>query len=237
MLFLCWNLTTYRGQIMKKILVEGHFNACINSDNCSCETNRYTIIFGIAVVIVIVEIIGGVISNSLALLADAGHVFVDAIASLVSITVANQVKKGGNDAQTRKVGGYINALLLGAVSIWVGFEAIERFESPREITSWIMISIAVIGTIGNYVQHRVVESANETHVTQKLMSRHVWSDLLQSIGVVIAGFIIWMSGWNIIDPLISMAIALIMAWWTYETFRDLYTGKYDGSGHCGHHHH
>jgi len=220
--------------------MSGHFESCTTPQSCWCEIKRYGIIFGIAAMILIAEVVGGIISHSLALLADAGHVFTDTGATFVAIIVAYRVKRGDNEAQTRKVGGYINALLLGVVAVWVGLEAIERFQSPREVVSWVMISIAVLGTIGNYVQHRIMESADEEHVTHESMRLHILSDLLQSVGVVLGGILIWMTGWVLIDPAISMIIAFMMAWWAWKLLGKLWSGKYDdNNGHChhGHHHH
>lgn len=221
-------------------MAKSHFKSCITPTNCWCEVKRYGILFGIAVMILIAEVVGGIVSQSLALLADAGHVFTDTGAILVAIVVGYRVKCGANEAQTRKVGGYINALLLGGVAVWVLIEAIERFQEPREVVSWVMISIAVVGAIGNYVQHRIMESADENHVTHESMSLHIRSDLIQSIGVVFGGALIWMTGWVLIDPIISIVIALLMMRWTWELLRKLWSGKYDGNGgHCchGHHHH
>lgn len=216
----------------------GHFGGCDTPTDCWCEVKRYGVIFGIAAMILIAEVVGGIISQSLALLADAGHVFTDTAATLVAIVVAYRVKRGANEAQTRKVGGYVNALLLGGVAVWVALEAWERFFQPREVVSWVMVSIAVLGTIGNYVQHRIMESVDEKHVTHESMHLHILSDLLQSVGVVLGGILIWMTGWVLIDPIISMAIALMMALWTWKLLGKLWSGKYDNNdGHCCHDHH
>ncbi|MBI5798859.1 MAG: cation transporter [Candidatus Yonathbacteria bacterium] len=223
-------------------MTNGHFKGCATPTDCWCEVKRYGILFGIAGMILIAEVVGGIVSQSLALLADAGHVLTDTGAILVAIIVSYRVKCGANEVQARKLGGYINALLLGGVAVWVFVEAIERFQEPREVVSWVMISIAVVGTIGNYVQHRMMESANEDHVTHESMHLHILSDLLQSIGVVLGGSLIWVTGWVLIDPIISIVIALLMAWWTWKLLKKLRSGEYDGNGgHCchghGHDHH
>lgn len=221
-------------------MTNGHFKSCATPHDCWCEIRRYGILFGIAGMIFIAEVVGGIISQSLALLADAGHVLTDTGAILVAIIVGYRVKCGANETRTRKVGGYINALLLGGVAVWVLIEAIERFQEPREVVSWVMISIAVLGTIGNYVQHRMIESADEDHVTHESMRLHILSDLIQSFGVVFGGILIWMTDWVLVDPIISILIALMMARWTWKLFSQLWSGKYDNEHeHCchGHHHH
>ena len=208
-------------------MTSGHFDSCDTPQDCWCEVKRYGIVFCIAAMILIAEVVGGIISQSLALLADAGHVFTDTCATLVAIIVGYRVKCGANEAQTRKVGGYINALLLGGITVWIALEAWERFQNPREVVSLVMIPIAVLGTIGNYVQHLVIESTGENHVTHESMRLHILSDLLQSFGVVLGGVLIWMTNWVLIDPIISMFIALMMARWTWMLLSKLWSGKYD----------
>ena len=167
----------------------GHFNGCDIPTDCWCEVKRYGILFGIAGMILMAEVVGGIVSQSLALLADAGHVFTDTGALLVSIVVGYNVKCGANETRTRKIDGYINALLIGGVAVWVLVEAVERFQEPREIVNWVMVSIAVFGTIGNYVQPRMMDPVDEEHVTHESMRLHILSDLMQSIGVVVSGIL------------------------------------------------
>lgn len=213
-------------------MTNGHFKGCTTpTTSCWCEIKRYGVIFGIAVMILIAEVVGGIVSQSLALLADAGHVFTDIIALLVSIIVAYRIKCGANETKTRRIGGYINALLLGGIAIWVGWEAWERFQQPREVVSWVMISIAMLGTIGNYVQHRIMESVDENHATHESIRLHILSDLMQSFGVVFGGILIWRTNWVLIDPIISMAIALWMGKLTCILLKDLRSGKYSGRHH------
>ena len=218
-------------------MANGHFSSCSKTHDCLCEIKRYLLIFGIAILILAIEIIGGIISQSLALLADAGHVFTDTSATTISIIVAYYVRYGANEEHTRKIGGYINALLLGCITIWIAIEAIDRFQNPREIGSITMITVAVLGTIGNYIQHKIIESANEEHVTHESMKLHIRSDLLQSMGVVFGGLLIWITNWTTIDPIISIAIALWMGKWTWNIFHKLWSGKYDNNNHHCHNHH
>lgn len=205
----------------------GHFESCAAPWDCWCEIKRYGLVLVIAMVILVAQVIGGIVSQSLALLADAGHVFTDTGAILVSIVVVYRIKRGSDEITNRKVGGYINAALLACVVVWIVFESWNRFLHPREITTWLMLTVAIAGTIGNYVQHQIIQSAEESHATHESMSLHVLSDLLQSIGVVIGGILIWISGWNIIDPIISLGIALWMGRMTWKLFSNLWAGRYD----------
>ena len=217
-------------------MTNGHFDSCATPYGCWCEVKRYTVLFGIAIIILIAEVVGGIVSQSLALLADAGHVFTDSGAILVSIIVGYHVKCGADETRTRKIGGYINTLLLGASAVWIGLEALERLQHPREVVSWVMISIAVLGTVGNYVQHKMIESSVEDHVTQESMRLHILSDLVQSVGVVLGAILIYVTSWILIDPIISMIIALYMGKLTLELIRKLRSGKYDNNERCCHGH-
>ncbi|MCH8050182.1 cation transporter [Patescibacteria group bacterium] len=210
-------------------MTSGHFDSCDTPQDCWCEVKRYGAIFGIATTIIIVEVIGGVMSQSVALIADAWHVFTDMVATLVSIIVVYRIKQGYNKAKARKVGGYINAFLLGGVAVWILIEAIERFQNPREVVNWIMIAAAAWGTLGNYFQHRILESVDEEHVTHESMHFHILSDLLQSFGVVFGAVLLWVTGWILIDPIISIVIALLMALWTWKLLSKLWLGKYDNN--------
>lgn len=187
--------------------------------------------------ILIGEIVGGILSDSLALLADAGHVLTDIGALLVSIIVAYLVKTGGNEHRIRTLGGIVNALLLAGVAVWIFVEALDRLQNPRDVISWIMISVAILGTIGNYVQHRVLEIAEENHVTHEAMSLHILSDLVQSIVVVFGGIVIAVTGWHLVDPILSFGIAVLMGYWSMRLLWKMWSGKYDHHSHKLHHHH
>lgn len=215
----------------------GHFDGCSMPDGCWCEIKRYSLVFALAGLIFGLEIVGGVISASLALFADAGHVFTDAIAVLISIFTAHYVRtKRWSEVKVRKLGGIVNALLLFGVAVWIGIEGIERIDHPREIMSKTMIAIAVLGTFGNWLQYQVLGTLEEEHVTHKAMRLHILSDLLQSVAVVFAGVAIYVTGKHIIDPATSILIAAWMAWRAWELIIQI---KNDGghSHHHGHHHH
>lgn len=216
----------------------GHFDSCTTPDDCWCEIKRYSLVFILAAIIFVAEIIGGIISGSLALLADAGHVFTDAIAILVSIVAAHFVRtKRYRERSVRAVGGIINALLLLGIAVWIGIEGIERIDHPREIASKTMIAIALLGTLGNWVQYKVLGTLEEEHVTHKAMRLHILSDLLQSVAVVLGGIVIYLTDKHIIDPVLSVGIALWMTWRAWDLIVHIKNGgKHKHHGHHHHHH-
>lgn len=199
-----------------------HFSGC-DPDACRCESRRYWIILWIGLGIFVAEIIGGILSGSLALLSDAFHVLVDSAANIVSIIVAYAVvKRGQNDQKLRAFGGYVNAALLFGIACWILWEAIGRILHPRNILSGIMIAVAIFGAIGNFLQNYVLGHATdeeEAHVTHHAMHLHVLSDLWQSIVVIAAGIIIAITGWRLADPILSIVISLLMMYWAFRLFR------------------
>ncbi len=208
-----------------------HLGTCTTHENCWCEVKRYSAVFVIAILILIVEVIGGIFSGSLALLADAGHVFVDTFAVSVSIGVACIVRNTANEGRIRAIGGVANAILLGTVAFWVFYEALDRLENPNDVISEVMIFVAILGTIGNYYQHKILDKSDECHVTQEAMSLHVLSDLFQSLTVVVGGIVIFFTDWYLVDPLLSFCISLLMMYWAIRLMWKIYTGKYDGAHH------
>ncbi len=169
--------------------------------------------------IVILELIGGWTSDSLALISDAAHVLTDAAAIIVSIVTAVAVRKEwGSETKIRAVGGVVSAFLLGATAAWIFIEAVERFRSPRPIVAPLMIAVACLGTIGNYCQRRTLRKAAANHITHRALDWHILSDLWQSLAVVAAGIFIAATGYTVIDPVLSMGVALAMAFWTIRIF-------------------
>lgn len=214
----------------------GHFDGCTEPNDCWCEIKRYSLVFFLAGIIFALEAVGGVISASLALFADAGHVFTDAVAVLVSIVTAHYVKaKKWPERKVRRIGGIINALLLFGVAVWIGVEGVERLDHPREIASKTMIAIAILGTFGNWMQYKVLGTLEEEHVTHKAMRLHILSDLLQSVAVVFGGVVIYLTGKYVIDPVLSIGIALWMAWRAWDLI--VHIRKRHDQVHHGHHHH
>jgi len=167
-------------------------------------------VLSISVGILAFEVLGGYFSGSLALLADAGHVFIDVAAILVSIVVAEFVRCNFREPKVRRWGFAINITLLAGIATMIGYEAIERLKHPQEVVSWIMLSVATIGGLGNYLQHRLLHGSGDSS-TSRVLSLHVLSDMMMSVAVVIAGIAIWITGKSWIDAAVSFALALWIA--------------------------
>jgi len=187
-----------------------HYADCTGI-GCRCETRRYLRVLAIALAIATLEIIGGFATGSIALWADAGHVISDMAAIVVSIAVSESVRRRADERAVRAAGLAVNMVLLALIVAGVVLAAVARIYSPTEIVSEGMIVIAVVGAVGNWLQHRILHDAAD-HATHRILHLHVLSDLASSIGVIIAGIALWSTGWTIIDPLISLVIAAWIGW-------------------------
>ena len=171
-------------------------------------------VLGISLLIFLIEVIGGALSGSLALLSDAGHVLTDTIALTVAITLEYWIyKKPERKKMLRPMGAYINAALLFIIAGWVAFEAIQRMTTGIKIMTTTMLAIALFGAVGNYVQDWILKPTEEQHLTHRAMRLHILSDLWQSLAVIVAGVIIMITGQTIADPIASLIIACVMVIW------------------------
>ena len=164
----------------------------------------------------VVEVVGGLLTGSLALLADAAHMLTD-VGGLALALIA--IKLGERQANPRKTYGYYraeilaaltNAVVLLAISIYVLYEAYLRFLNPPEVKSGSMLIVASIGLIVNIIGMMILRKGSNESLNMKGAYFEVLSDMLTSIGVIIAGVIMLTTGWYFADPIISAGIGLFI---------------------------
>lgn len=164
----------------------------------------------------LVEVVGGWLSGSLALLADAGHMLTDAAALALSYAAFRFGRRRADPKRTfgylrfEVIAGFINALTLFAIVIWIGYEAWQRFRQPHELLAGPMLIVAVIGLLVNIVVFWILTRGDSEHVNIKGAALHVMGDLLGSIGAIAAAVIIFLTGWTPIDPLLSLLVSLLI---------------------------
>ena len=163
-------------------------------------------ILAISTTICIAEILGGWYSGSLALLADAVHVAADVAAIVVSIVVAELVRANYNGHRARTYGFWINTALLALLVVFITTEAFERLYNPEPIISSVMLVVAVLGGIGNWFQHTLLHGHMHSQ-TSRVLSLHILSDLIMSIGVVVGALVVMYTNFSIVDPILSLVIA------------------------------
>ena len=174
----------------------------------------------------IAEVIGAWITGSLALLSDASHMFTDTAALAISL-IALQIAK--RPADQKRTFGYarleilastFNAVLLFLVAMYILYEAYQRFFMPAEIATGAMMWIAIAGLIINLISMRLLASASNESLNVKGAYLEVWSDMLGSLGVIIAALIIRFTGWTWVDTIVAVAIGLWVLPRTWQLLRE-----------------
>lgn len=169
---------------------------------------------GITSAILIVELVGGVWTNSLALLSDAAHVFTDILALLlswfamrISLKPATPTKTYGY-YRSEILAALVNGIMRFAVSALILVEAYHRIQNPEHIKSLEMMVIAIVGLAANLLSASYLKGGSNINVRAALY--HVLGDALASVGVIAGGILIWWTGWYVIDPVISVVICGII---------------------------
>lgn len=166
----------------------------------------------------IVEVIGGVLTNSLALLSDAGHMLSDAISLAVALAAFKMGEKAADSARTygyrrfEILAAVFNGVTLIVIAVFIIIEAAGRFINPPEVATTGMLIIAVLGLLVNIVVAKILMSG-DTHdnLNMKGALLHVLGDLLGSVAAIVAALSIMFFGWGIMDPLASVIVAVLIS--------------------------
>ncbi len=193
---------------------EGH------SHNHTHGANKKTlkIAFYIIALYMIVEVIGGFLTNSLALLSDAGHMLSDAVSLGVGVLAFTFSEKVANYRNTygykrfEILAAVFNGVTLIVIAVFILIEAIKRFANPPEISSNGMLLIAIIGLLVNILVAWILMRGGDTHdnLNMRAAFLHVISDMLGSVGAIVAALLIMFFGWEWADPLASMIVAILV---------------------------
>jgi cobalt-zinc-cadmium efflux system protein len=174
----------------------------------------------------VVEALGGLLSNSLGLLGDAGHMLVDALSLGLTLIALNIARRPAT--LTRTFGFYraeiiaalINGSILIVLSLLVFYESYQRFLSPLEINTPLMIGVAGIGLVGNFASIILIRRTGKMNLNIKAAFWHIIGDTLSSIGVIAAGIVIFTTGWSYADPLIAVIIGFIILYGAVQLVRE-----------------
>jgi cobalt-zinc-cadmium efflux system protein len=177
---------------------------------------RLVVALGINVVMLVAEAVGGVITGSLAVLADAGHLLSD-VGSIVLALIAARL--AARPASGRRTFGYqrsevlaalVNGLTLVAVSVFIAIEAIGRFSDPPSVAGGGVLALGVFGLLGNALATWYLARGERDDINLEGVIRHSFADALGSLGVIVAGAIVLAGGSDIVDPIVGLLISVLV---------------------------
>lgn len=208
---------------------EGHHHHHHHADASAARTKRLGVVLVLTSVYMIAEAIGGWLTNSLALLSDAGHMLTDVAAIALSMLA---IWFGSRPAPPQKTFGYhrleilaavVNGITLVAIALVIMYEAYERIAEPPVVASGEMMAIATGGLAVNLVSAWILAGRHD-HGPRSLNEHgaylHVMGDALGSVGAIAAGLMMWFGGWYVADPIISVVIALLIVYSSFELIRE-----------------
>ncbi|MDP3937774.1 MAG: cation diffusion facilitator family transporter [Deltaproteobacteria bacterium] len=199
--------------------VEAHctYRAPINPET----RRRLTLALAITAVVMVVEVVGGWLAGSLALLADAGHMLADAAALALALLAARIAQRPATAERSfgflriEILAALINGALLIAIAGAIGLEAVQRLRVPTTVDAPLLLGVAGVGLVANVAAVAVLHRGHQHSLNQRGAYLHVVNDLLGSVGALVAGTVILLTGWTAADALISLCIGvlvLISAW-------------------------
>lgn len=170
----------------------------------------------INVVLMAATAVGGFLTDSLALLADAGHLLSDVGAIAIGLVAARLAgiaptpERSFGLKRTEILGALANGVLLVAIAVVIAVQAIARLSDPPDVAGGGVLALGAFGLVGNAAATWVLASGSRVDINLEAVLRHSAADALSSLGVVIAGVVVLTTGWNTIDPLISLLIATLI---------------------------
>ena len=180
------------------------------------STKKLAIVLAINGIFFAVEIVGALISGSLALMADAGHMFTDMLALVLALFVAGLAQKRPTPKRTfgllraEVLGAFANGALLMVVVVYIYIEAFKRLGGAPEINDPVMLAVGILGLVGNLVGAWILFGSRNDNLNLKGAFLHLIADSLGSVGVILGALIIGVTGWYFVDPIISIIIGLII---------------------------
>ena len=197
------------GRTLKDRLAQSHYAQASGS-------RRLGWALTITCTFMLVEVAGGLISGSLALLADAGHMLTDTAALALAWFAARLTQRPTNPRRSygyhraQVLAAFVNALALFAVVIWILAEAVDRLSTPRAIEGRMMLGVALAGLVANVAVYLTLRKGDPDNLNVAAARLHVLGDLLGSVGAIVAAGIILTTGWTPIDPILSVLVAALI---------------------------
>ncbi len=178
--------------------------------------SRLKLVLAITLSVVAIQVVGGLISGSLALLADAGHMLTDATGVAIALIAAGLATRPATNARTyglqraEILAALANAVLLGALAVWVIVEALGRWDDPPAVETGLMLAVAVAGALANLVSLLILRGGKDESLNMRGAYLEVLGDLVGSAAVIVAGVVIATTGYTRADVIASIAIGLFI---------------------------
>lgn len=178
---------------------------------------RLVLALAITAAVFVVEVVAGILTNSLALISDAGHMLTDVVGlamALAAIQLASRAGTGGHRTfglyRLEILAALANTVLLFGVGFYVLAEAAVRIREPETVRSGAMLVVAAVGLVANVVSFLLLREGSEESLNVKGAYLEVLADLIGSVGVLVAAGVIAVTGWEVVDPVIGAAIGLFI---------------------------
>jgi cobalt-zinc-cadmium efflux system protein len=181
---------------------------------------------GLTAAYTVVEVVGGFLTDSLAVLADAVHMLSDNVAIALALFAVWLARRPATPERTygfkraEVLAALANGVALVALSIWIFYEAVQRFRDPPDVLAGWMLAIALVGLAVNVGAGAILHRARRESINVEAAFRHVFADLLGSLGVAIAAVVILATGWLQADPVVSVLIGVLVLASSWTILRD-----------------
>jgi len=190
------------------------------------NTRRLMAALAVILTFMVVEVVGGILSGSLALLADAAHMLTDGFALALAISAQffavrpadSKLHFGYRRAQV--LAAFVNGVLMAVLLMWIVYEAFHRALNPMEIDAPLMLWVAIAGLAANAVAFLILHRGHGNDVNMRGALLHVIGDLLGSVAAIAAAIVIGLTGWTPIDPLLSLLVALLIGISAYRLIKE-----------------
>ena len=203
-----------------------HHHGVGHSHGADAPVRSLRIALVLTAILLVVEVIGGFLSNSIALLADAGHMLTDVAALALALFVAWFSKQPETPQKTygylrwEILAALVNGATLLMISAWILWEAVARFTTPAPIQGGLMLAVATGGLIVNLIAARVLVGSSSDNMNARGAYLHVLGDLLASVGTLVAAVLIRYTGWLMADPIASILTTVLIVSGAWRLVRE-----------------
>ncbi|MBN2224676.1 MAG: cation transporter [Deltaproteobacteria bacterium] len=192
----------------------------------SVEKKKLLISLFVTTFFMLVEIVGGILSGSIALISDAGHMFTHCFAIIIGLVAIYIARKPACHHRTfglyraEILASFVNGIFLVLVSAVIIYEAVARIISPREVLGLEMFVVAIIGLVANVASIFILKGSHQHDLNVKSVFYHLLADAASSVGVIGAAVVIYYRGWTVVDPIVSIGISIAILYWAWGVLKE-----------------